>query len=68
MNFDKRCRYDNILGRYFLTKSGIDILYSTGTMKWFQTILPAMREGHKLANSEYLAMADVNILQTEEEE
>ena len=30
--FDEKCRYDVILCADFLTKSGIDIKYSTGTM------------------------------------
>ena len=55
--FDQKCRYDIILGSDFLTKLGIDILYSTVTMEWFETVLP-MREPHKVNNTEYLAMAD----------
>ncbi len=34
--FDGKGRYDIILGANFLTKSGIDINYSTGTMYWFE--------------------------------
>ncbi len=29
------CKYDVTLGADFLTKTGIDIKYSTGTMEWF---------------------------------
>ncbi len=29
------CKYDVILGADFLTKTGIDVRYSTGTMEWF---------------------------------
>ncbi len=28
------CKYDVILGADFLTKTGIDIKYSTGTIEW----------------------------------
>ena len=45
--FNQKCWYDIILGADFLTKSGIDILYSTGTMDWFENILP-MSKAHKL--------------------
>ena len=65
--FDQKCRYDIILGADFLTKSGIDILYSTGTMEWFENVLP-MREAHKLNNAEYLTMADAYLMQTEEKD
>ena len=65
--FDQKCRYDIILGADFLTKTGIDILYSTGTMEWFANVLP-MREVHKINNAKSLAMADAYIMQTEEED
>ena len=45
--FDGKCRYDVILGADLLTKSGIDINYSTGTMHWFENVRP-MREPWKL--------------------
>ncbi len=38
--FDGSIRYDLILGANFLTKSGIDIKYSSGTMEWFDSELP----------------------------
>ena len=41
--FEKKCRYDVILGSDFLTKTGIDITYSDGTMSWFGNTLN-MRE------------------------
>ena len=65
--FDQKCPYDIILGADFITKSGIDILYSTGTMEWFEKVLP-MREAHKLNNAKQLTMADDYIMQTEEED
>ncbi len=34
------CKYDVILGAAFLTKVGIDVKYSTGTMEWFNNELP----------------------------
>ena len=57
----------NISGADFLTKSGIDILYSTGAMKLFENVLP-VREGHKLNKAEYLVMSDAYIMKTEEED
>jgi hypothetical protein len=38
--FDGSIRYDLILGANFLTKSGIDIKYSSGTIEWFDSELP----------------------------
>ena len=57
--FEGKCRYDIILGADFLTKTGIDINYSTGTMHWFENVRP-MREPWKLDNKEYQAMAMVH--------
>ena len=54
-------------GADFTTKSGIDILYSTGTMELFENVLP-MREAQKIDNAEYLAMSDAYIMKTEEED
>ncbi len=34
------CRYDVILGADFLSKAGIDVKYSTGTIEWFDNELP----------------------------
>ncbi len=34
------CRYDVILGADFLSKTGIDVKYSTGTIEWFNNELP----------------------------
>jgi hypothetical protein len=65
--FEKKCRYDIILGSNFLTKTGIDITYSDGTMSWFGNTLK-MREPWSLHNSDYLAMADTFEIQIEEEE
>ena len=62
--FENKCRYDVILGSDFLTKFGMDIKYSDGTMHWFENIRP-MREPWSLDNKEYVAMADANNIQHE---
>ncbi len=64
--FDSKCRYDVILGADFLTKTGIDIQYSTGTMHWFENVRP-MREPWKLTNKEYHAMACAFDIQNDDE-
>ena len=56
--FDHETRYDVILGTDFLTKTGIDIKYSTGTIQWFDNELP-MRDPLSMTNEEFLAMTDV---------
>ncbi len=33
-------KYDVILGADFLTKTGIDVKYSIGTIQWFENELP----------------------------
>jgi len=55
--FDCATRYDVILGTDFLSKTGIDIKYSTATMQWFENELP-MRDPLCMDNREYLAMVD----------
>jgi hypothetical protein len=65
--FNGQCKYDVILGTDFLSKSGIDIKYSTGTIEWFNSELP-MRDPHQLDNKEYLAMVDLMEVQREAEE
>ena len=52
-----------ILGSDFRTKSGIDMLSSTGTIERFENVL-LTREAHMLTTSEYLAMSDAYIIQT----
>ncbi len=49
--------YDLILGSDFLTKTGIDIRYSSGTIEWFSSELP-MRDPKYLVSNDYLAMAE----------
>ena len=65
MTFDANCRYDVILGADFLTKAGINIMYETGTMEWFENIIP-MRNPNEISLKEYLAMADAVEIQHEE--
>ena len=65
--FNGQCKYDVILGADFLSKSGIDIKYSTGIIEWFDSELP-MRDPHQLDDKEYLAMAESMEVQREAEE
>ena len=55
--FDKKCRYDIILGANFLQKTGIDVLYSKGVIQWLDSEIP-LRDPYKAENRELLAMAD----------
>jgi hypothetical protein len=52
------CKYDVILGADFLTKTGIDVKYSTGTIQWFENELP-LRDPHTLKDKDYVAMAEI---------
>ena len=54
----KHCSYDLILGTDFLSKTGIDIKYSTRTMKWFDDELP-LRDPSNITDKEILAMTGV---------
>jgi len=60
------CKYDVILGADFLTKTGIDVKYSTGTIEWFENELP-LRNPHILKDKDYVAMAKVIAMQQEVE-
>jgi hypothetical protein len=60
------CKYDVILGADFLTKTGIEVKYSTGTMEWFDNELP-MCNPHLIQNKEFEAMAETIEIQQEEE-
>jgi hypothetical protein len=51
------CRYDVILGADFLSKTGIDVKYSTGTIEWFVNELP-QRDTCYLQSKDFLAMAE----------
>jgi hypothetical protein len=64
--FDGQCKYDVIFGADFLSKTGIDIKYSSGIIEWFNNELP-MRDPCPLDDKEYLAMAEVLEVQHEAE-
>ena len=51
------CRYDVILGADFLSKTGIDVKYSTGTIEWFDNELP-LCDTRYLQSKDFLAMAE----------
>ncbi len=65
--FDGNVRYDLILGADFLTNSGIDIKYSSGTIEWFDSKLP-MQDPKHLDNNDYLAMAKALKVHRKEEQ
>ena len=60
------CKYDVILGADFLSKTGIDVKYSTGTIEWFDNELP-LRDTRTLQSKDFLAMADIIEMQEEHE-
>ncbi len=60
------CKYDVILGTDFLTKTGIDVKYSTCTIEWFENELP-LRDPHILKDKDYAAMSEVIAIQQEVE-
>jgi len=62
----KTCKYDDILGADFLIKTGIDGIYSTGTMEWFDSELPSCNP-HLLESKDFKAMAHIVEIQQEEE-
>ena len=64
--FDGDIRYDLIIGANILTKSCIDIKYSSGTVEWFDSELP-MRDPKCLNNHEYFTMAEALKVHREEE-
>jgi hypothetical protein len=55
--FDGNIRYDLILNADFLTKSSINIKYSSRTIEWFNSELP-MQDPKYLDNNDYLALAE----------
>ncbi len=65
--FDGQCKYDVIFGTDFLSKTGIDIKYSSRIIEWFDIELP-MHNPHHLDNKEYLAMAKILEVQCEAEQ
>ncbi len=55
-----------MLGADFLTKTGIYVKYSTGTIEWFDNELP-LRNPHLLEPKDFEAMAHIVEIQQEEE-
>ena len=60
------CTYFVILGADYLTKTGIDVKYSTGTMRWFDSELQ-LRNLHPLETKDFQAIAEILEVQMEEE-
>jgi hypothetical protein len=60
------CRYDVILGADFLSKTGIDVKYSTGTIEWFDNEW-SLRDTGYLQSKEFLAMAGTIEIQLEDD-
>ncbi len=54
------------MGADFLTKTGIDVKCSTGTIEWFDNELP-LRNPHLLEAKDFEAMAHMVKIQQEEE-
>lgn len=54
----ENCKYDVILGADFLTKTGIDVKYSTNTIEWFENELP-LRDPHLLKDEDFKSMANI---------
>jgi hypothetical protein len=65
--FDGQCKYNDIFGADFLSKTGIDIKYSSGIIEWFNNKLPIRNPCH-LNNKEYLAMAEILEVQREKKQ
>ena len=62
----ENCKYDVILGADFLTKTGIDVKYSTNTIEWFENELP-LRDPHLLKDKDFAYMATIIEIQQEVE-
>jgi hypothetical protein len=60
------CRYSVILDADFLSKTGIDVKYSTGTIEWFDNELP-LRDPRYLQSKDFLAMAETIEIQLEDD-
>ena len=65
--FDHPCRYDVIAGADFLDKIGIDFLYSTKEVKWFDDTIP-FRNPLELDAIAYHAMVESYRIQEEDDE
>jgi hypothetical protein len=60
------CQYDVILGADFLSKTGIDVKYSTGTIEWFDNELP-LHDICYLQSKDFLSMAETIEIHLEDE-
>ena len=58
------CRYDVILGADFMTKTGIDVKHSAGTIEWSKNELP-LSDPHDKKDSDFKAMAEIIEIQQE---
>jgi hypothetical protein len=58
------CRYDVILGADFLTKTGIDVKYSTCTIEWCKNEL-LLCDLHDQKDKDFKAMAEIIEIQQE---
>jgi hypothetical protein len=59
------CRYDVILGADFLSKTGIDARYSTGSIEWFDNNLPLCDTCY-LQSKDFLDVAETIEIQLED--
>ena len=59
-------KYDIILGTNFLSKAGIKLDYSIGSMAWYDNVLP-MRPSYGLSSEDFDAMEDQYFVQLEDE-
>jgi hypothetical protein len=48
----------------FLTKTGFDIKYSTGTIEWFENELP-LRDPHILKDKDFASITEIIEIQQE---
>jgi hypothetical protein len=60
------CKYDVILGADFLSKTGIDVKYSTGTIERFDNESP-LCDTHYLQSKDFLAMAETIEIQLDDD-
>jgi hypothetical protein len=64
---DGQCKYDVISGADFLSKTGIDIKYTTGIIEWFDKKLP-MHDPCQLDDKDSLTMAEILEVQCKAEQ
>ncbi len=56
------CKHDAIQGADFLTKTRIDVKYSTDTIQWFKNEL-SLQNPHTLKDKDYVAMEEISAIQ-----